>query len=32
MEAIDTPPSQPGAVTMFFKRIGEVKIRPTIPT
>ena len=24
MEAIDTPPSQPGAVTMFFKRIGEI--------
>ncbi|OPL20921.1 hypothetical protein AM593_06511, partial [Mytilus galloprovincialis] len=25
MEAIDTPPSQPGAVTMFFKRIGEIQ-------
>ncbi|XP_063410297.1 protein RER1-like [Mytilus trossulus] len=25
MEAMDTPPSQPGAVTMFFKRIGEIQ-------
>lgn len=24
MEAMDASPSQPGAVTMFFKRIGEV--------